>query len=107
MSSLFSRIFPAGFLAGFLLLSPLTATAQSQSDAGRDDPNSPEGDDNTGRVPTNCRSSSDCAPRFSCAAGTCKYTGVRQAETQGCLLGPEAALMVLGIAAVAGSRRRR
>jgi hypothetical protein len=101
-------MFPAGLLAGFLLLSPLVATAQSQTDAGTpDDPNSPEGDDNTGRVPTDCRSTSDCAPRFSCSVGKCKYTGIRQAETQGCLLGPEAALMVLGVAAMAGSRRRQ
>ncbi|MBN9682302.1 MULTISPECIES: MXAN_6627.5 family MYXO-CTERM protein [unclassified Corallococcus] len=109
MPSLFSRIPPAGLLAGLLLFSPLTVLAQEgQQDAGQpDDPNSPEGDDNTGRVPTDCRSTSDCAPRFSCNAGKCKYTGIRQAETQGCLLGPQAALMVLGVAAVAGSRRRR
>ncbi|MBN8231029.1 hypothetical protein JYK02_26265 [Corallococcus macrosporus] len=110
MSSLFSRICPAGFLAGFLLFSPLVALGQEgqPQDAGQpDDPNSPEGDDNTGRVPTDCRSTSDCAPRFSCNAGKCKYTGIRQAETQGCMLGPQAALMVLGVAAVAGSRRRR
>lgn len=110
MSSLLARIPPAGLLAGLLLFSPLVALAQEgpQQDAGQpDDPNSPEGDDNTGRVPTDCRSTSDCAPRFSCNAGKCKYTGIRQAETQGCLLGPQAALMVLGVAAVAGSRRRR
>ncbi|WP_223638676.1 MXAN_6627.5 family MYXO-CTERM protein [Corallococcus sp. EGB] len=110
MSSLFARICPAGLLAGFLLFSPLAVHAQEgpQQDAGRpDDPNSPEGDDNTGRVPTNCRTSNDCATRFSCTSGKCKYTGVREAETQGCMLGPSAALMVLGVAAVAGSRRRR
>ncbi|RKG62181.1 hypothetical protein D7X30_02340 [Corallococcus sp. AB011P] len=110
MSSLLARISPAGLLAGLLLFSPMAVLAQEgpQQDAGQpDDPNSPEGDDNTGRVPTDCRSTSDCAPRFSCNAGKCKYTGIRQAETQGCLLGPQAALMVLGVAAVAGSRRRR
>jgi hypothetical protein len=107
MSTLLSRLCPPGLLTCLLLFTPLVVTAQSQQDAGRDDPGGEEGDDNTGRVPTNCRSTSDCAPRFSCAAGTCKYTGVRQAQTQGCLLGPEAAVMVLGVAAVAGSRRRR
>ncbi|RKH07991.1 hypothetical protein D7V97_20780 [Corallococcus sp. CA053C] len=106
MSSLFSRMCPAGLLTCFLLLSPLGAFAQSEPDAG-DDPGGEEGEDTTGRVPTDCRSSSDCAPRFTCAVGKCKYTGVRQAKTQGCMLGPEAAVMVLGVAAVAGSRRRR
>ena len=57
-----------GLLAGLLLFSPLTVLAQEgpPPDAGQpDDPNSPEGDDSTGRVPTDCRSTSDCAPRFS------------------------------------------
>ncbi|MCY1040024.1 hypothetical protein OV208_01735 [Corallococcus sp. bb12-1] len=109
MSSLFSRLRPAGFLTltCFLLLSPLAAVAQSQSDGGEEDPGGEEGEGSVGRVPINCRSSNDCAPRFSCDTGKCKYTGIRQAQTQGCLLGPEAALMVLGVAAVAGSRRRR
>ncbi|CAM3233569.1 hypothetical protein G4177_21580 [Corallococcus sp. ZKHCc1 1396] len=110
MSSFFSRLRPAGFLtlAGLLLLSPLATVAQTQTDAGEEDPGGEEGEDSVGRVPTNCRSSSDCAPRFSCdEGGKCKYTGIRKAQTQGCLLGPEAALLVLGAAAVAGSRRRR
>ncbi|MBJ6763363.1 hypothetical protein JGU66_21570 [Myxococcaceae bacterium JPH2] len=117
MSSPRSRSFIFGLLTCIALLSTSLAHAQpgsppdggapdaSTGGPGKDDPG--EEDDGTGRVNTKCRSSSDCNMRFTCQAGTCKYTGVRQAETSGCLLGPEAALVLVGLAAVAVPRRRR
>lgn len=115
-----------GLLACLPLLLPAVALAQSSSDdagipdggiriplpdasagEGGADRDNPEGEDGTGRVNTVCRSTSDCSPRFTCQSGTCRYTGVREAERVGCLLGPEAALVLVGLAAVAARRQKR
>ncbi len=111
-----------------LLLAPLATLAQEapegvsayQADGGTDggpgapdasvgnggaDRDNEESGDHTGRVVISCRSSSDCSPRFSCRDGTCRYTGVREAERVGCMLGPEAALVVMGLTLVASRRR--
>jgi hypothetical protein len=114
-----------GLLACLPLLLPAVALAQSSSDGGLADGGLPislpdasageggadrdneEGEDGTGRVNTFCRSTRDCSPRFTCQEGTCRYTGVRQAERVGCLLGPEAALVLVGLAAVAAPRRKK
>ncbi|AKQ63350.1 hypothetical protein A176_000262 [Myxococcus hansupus] len=98
----------------------LPAAALAQSDGGLDaglpdasvgeggaDRDNPEGDDSTGRVNTSCRSTRDCSPRFSCDNGLCQYTGVRKVDQQGCVLGAEAALVIVGLAAVGGYKRRR
>lgn len=108
-----------------LLLAPLASPAQEALDGvdafqadggtgGRDeppddgvDPGGEEGDDNTGRVVTRCHSSRDCSPRFTCKEGRCRYTGVRQAERVGCLLGPEAALVLVGLTLAAVHRREK
>jgi MYXO-CTERM domain-containing protein len=84
--------------------SPADAGSVGEGGADRDNP---EGEDSTGRVVVSCRSSSDCSPRFSCTQGKCRYSGVREAERVGCLLGPEAALGVVGLGLVAAWRRRR
>jgi hypothetical protein len=76
-------------------------------DSGGADRDNPEGDDNTGRVVTSCRTTQDCSPRFSCKQGTCRYSGVRDAERVGCLLGPQAALLVFGLSVVGVRRRKR
>lgn len=111
-----------GLLACLPLLLPAVALAQSASDAGTDgginipipdasvgeggpDRDNPEGED--GHLPLTCRKSGDCAPRFTCQDGACRYTGVRQAESAGCLLGPEATLVLVGLAAVAAPRRKK
>lgn len=114
-----------GLLACLPLLLPAVSLAQSADDAGVPDGgiriplpdasvgeggadrDNPEGEDGTGRVNAVCRSTSDCSPRFTCQAGTCRYTGVREAERVGCLLGPEAALVLVGLAGVAAPRRRK
>ncbi|MBZ4416115.1 MXAN_6627.5 family MYXO-CTERM protein [Myxococcus sp. RHSTA-1-4] len=113
-----------GLLACLPLLLPATSLAQSDADAGADgglpidlpdasageggaDRDNEEGEDGTGRVHTVCRSTRDCSPRFTCQDGTCRYTGVREAKTTGCLLGPEAALLLVGLAAVAAPRRKK
>ena len=119
-----------GLLACLPLLLPSGALAQSDPDAGDDadagadaggihiplpdasvGEGGPDRDDNPededGQLPTTCRRSGDCAPRFTCQEGMCRYTGVRKAETHGCLLGPEATLLVVGLAAVAVPRRKR
>jgi hypothetical protein len=67
---------------------------------GGADRDNPEVEDGVGRTVVNCRSSSDCSPRFSCSQGKCHYTGVREAERVGCLVGPEASLVGLGLVAV-------
>ncbi|QSQ22641.1 hypothetical protein JY651_47340 [Pyxidicoccus parkwayensis] len=125
------RSWMVGLLACLPLLLPSGALAQSddsdagaEADAGADagsgihiplpdasvgeggpDRDNPEGED--GQLPTTCRRSGDCAPRFTCQEGMCRYTGVRQAQTAGCLLGPEATLLVVGLAAVAAPRRKK
>lgn len=86
--------------------SSLPADAGSAGEGGADRDN-PEGEDSTGRVVVNCRSSSDCSPRFNCNHGKCRYSGVREAERVGCLLGPEAALGLAGMGLVAAWCRRR
>lgn len=72
---------------------------------GGADRDTPEGEDGVGRVVVNCRSSSDCSPRFSCNQGKCRHTGVREAERVGCLVGPEAAVVLVGL--VAAWRRKQ
>jgi hypothetical protein len=113
-----------GLLACLPLMLPVVALAQDAADAGSEDAggiyiplpdasvgeggpdrDNPEGED--GHLPVTCSRSGDCAPRFTCQQGTCRYTGVRQAERAGCLLGPEAALLIVGLAAVAAPRRKK
>jgi hypothetical protein len=62
-----------------------------------------------GRPGGSCRGSNDCPARFSCTQGLCRYTGIRQAERVGCLLGPEdtVAVVGLGLGLVVAARRRR
>lgn len=83
-----------------------SADAGSAGEGGADRDN-PEGDDSTGRVVVDCRSSSDCSPRFSCQNRKCKYSGIRDADRVGCLVGPEAAIGLAGLGLVAVWRRRR
>jgi hypothetical protein len=109
-----------------LLLTPLAGLAQApdavsafQEDGGTGVPDggslgnggadrdNEEGDDHTGRVVTSCRSSSDCSPRFTCSDGTCRYTGIREAERVGCMLGPQATLVILGLTLAAAHRRKK
>ena len=86
---------------------PSTIDAGSAGEGGADRDN-PEGDDSTGRVVVNCRSSSDCSPRFTCQDRKCKYSGIRDAERVGCLIGgPEAAIGLVGLGLIAAWRRRR
>lgn len=73
---------------------------------GGADRDNPEGEDGTGQVIKSCRHSTDCSPRFTCHDGTCQYTGIRDAQRVGCLLGPEAAVVLLGLGLVSVWRRR-
>jgi MYXO-CTERM domain-containing protein len=73
---------------------------------GGADRDNPEGEDSAGRVVVKCRNSSDCSPRFSCSQGRCRYTGVREAERVGCMVGPEAAVVLVGLGLVVAWRRR-
>jgi hypothetical protein len=73
---------------------------------GGADRDNEEGGDHTGRVVVTCRSSGDCSPRFTCNEGLCRYTGVREAERVGCMLGPQAALVLVGLT-LAGAYRRK
>ncbi|WP_375768163.1 hypothetical protein NR798_41860 [Archangium gephyra] len=73
---------------------------------GGADRDNPEGDDSTGRPGGACRSGNDCAARFSCTQGVCRYTGIRQADRVGCLLGPEDSLAVVGLGLVLAVWRR-
>ena len=54
-----------------------------------------------------CLTGRDCAARFGCVEGRCRYVGVRQAERVGCLLGPEDTLAVVGLGLVLVLRHRR
>ncbi len=72
---------------------------------GGADRDNEDSDDHTGRVVVSCRSSRDCSPRFSCTEGTCRYVGIREAERVGCMLGPEAAVVVMGLTVVGPSAR--
>ena len=83
----------------------LPAPDASVGEGGADRDN-PEGEDGVGRVAVKCRNSGDCSPRFTCSQGRCEYTGVREADRVGCLLGPEAAVMMVGLGLVAAWRRR-
>ncbi|MDY7227625.1 MXAN_6627.5 family MYXO-CTERM protein [Hyalangium rubrum] len=74
---------------------------------GGADRDNPEGEDGVGRVVTDCHSTADCSPRFACTQGKCKYSGIREAERVGCLLGPEAAVMLVGLGLVVVTWRRR
>ena len=85
----------------------LSSVPDASVGEGGADRDNPEGDDNTGRVVENCRSSTDCSPRFTCSQGKCHYTGIREASRVGCLLGPESALVLTGLGLVAMWRRRR
>jgi hypothetical protein len=118
-----NRLFPRPrLLAALLLLGfavPLFAHAADEEDGGISlpvpdasvgeggaDRDNPEGEDGVGRVVTKCRTSGDCSPRFSCTHGQCQYTGIRDAERVGCLLGPEAAVVLVGLGLAAAWRRR-
>lgn len=74
---------------------------------GGADRDNPEGEDGVGRVVVNCRSTSDCSPRFSCQQGKCHYSGIREAERVGCLGGPEAAVVMVALGLAVAWRRRR
>lgn len=116
-----SRLLPRLALVLALAL-PVLASAQSDGgirDAGSiydipdasvggggADQDNPEGDDTIGPGGA-CRTSGDCAARFSCSQGLCRYTGIRQAERVGCLLGPSDTLAVVGLGLVVAVRRRR
>lgn len=82
-----------------------TSPDASVGEGGADRDN-PEGEDGVGRVTVNCRSSSDCSPRFSCSEGKCHYTGIREASRVGCLGGPEAAMVLVGAGLMVALRRR-
>lgn len=98
------------------LLQPLGARAQSQQEdggysfpdggMGGEVPNLPEDEDNLGRPGGACRSTADCTARFSCSQGRCRYTGIREAERVGCLLGPVDTLALVGVGLVMARRRR-
>ncbi len=105
-ASLNARAQQGGSADGGLTDGGITIDGGSVGEGGADRDN-PEGDDTTGRVVKNCRSSSDCSPRFTCSQGTCRYSGIREAERVGCMLGPEAALGVVGLGLIAAWRRRR
>jgi len=83
----------------------LPAPDASVGEGGADRDN-PEGEDGVGRVTVKCRNSADCSPRFTCSQGHCQYSGIREAERVGCLLGPEAAVLMVGLGLVASWRRR-
>ncbi|MCE9670634.1 hypothetical protein LY474_22770 [Myxococcus stipitatus] len=114
-----SRALGLALLACLPLLLPASALGQTgdggviigvpDASSGEDgaERDNPEEDDGTGRVVTSCRSTKDCSPRFTCQSGSCRYTGVRKADQQGCVLGAEAALLIVGLAAVAIPRRKR
>jgi len=99
-------------------MSPLASAQQSEDgginipapDAsvgeGGADRDNPEGEDGVGRVPVKCRNSGECAPRFTCSGGRCQYSGIREAERVGCLLGPEAAVVLVGLGMIAAWSRR-
>jgi len=84
----------------------ISASPDASVGEGGADRDNPEGEDGVGRVVVNCRSSSDCSPRFSCTQGKCRYSGIREAERVGCLGGTEAAVVVVGLGLVAAWRRR-
>ena len=74
--------------------------------SGGADRDNPEGEDDTGRPGGSCRGNLDCPTRFSCSQGACRYSGIREAERVGCLLGPENTLGLVGLGLVLATRRR-
>ena len=97
------------------LLTPYDALAQlegEQPDAGQPGPppdagvEEPPDEDTTGRITEVCRETYDCSPRFVCDDGRCRYTGTREAERVGCMLGPTGTLTLVGFGLIAGLRRR-
>jgi hypothetical protein len=82
---------------------PVPDASVGEGGADRDNP---EGEDGVGRVVIKCRTSTDCSPRFTCSQGQCQYSGIREADRVGCLLGPEAAVMMVGVGLIAAWRRR-
>lgn len=53
---------------------------------GGADRDNEEGEDSTGRVPTVCMDTRDCAAGFQCESRRCRYVGIRDAEGGfGCL----------------------
>lgn len=74
--------------------------------SGGADQDNPEADDTAGQTGGACRSSTECASRFSCTQGQCRYTGIREADRVGCLLTPDDSLAMagLGLVLVAGKR---
>ena len=119
-------VMPRLLLVPCLLLVPLAARAQDAGvrDAGAADSGSlydvpdasagsggadrdnPEGDDTTGQPGGACRSSTECAVRFTCVQGLCQYTGIREAERVGCLLAPDDSLAMAGLGLVLLMGRR-
>jgi hypothetical protein len=72
--------------------------------AVQEDPTGEETEDQTGRVPTVCQDSADCASGFSCSNQRCVWTGVRRAQGAGCL-GGVSGFVILGGAFVLRGRR--
>jgi len=105
------RLLPCLALA-LSLLAPHVGRAQDggtyppDASVGGEVPNLPEDEDNVGRPGGACRSTSDCTARFSCSQGTCRYTGIREAERVGCLFGPADTLAMVGVGLVVARRRR-
>jgi hypothetical protein len=99
-----------------LTLAPGAALAQvdEQPDAGTQGPGGPpdaggdeEEEDTTGRIVEVCRDTPDCSPRFVCDNGRCRYNGTREAERVGCMFGPQATLLLVGVGLAVGAGRRR
>lgn len=86
----------------FLLDASVPDASVGEGGADRDQQ---EAEDQTGRVPTVCRESDDCAAGFSCQGTRCVYTGVRRATGGGCL-GAAPAVIILFGAGLAVRRRR-
>jgi hypothetical protein len=74
---------------------------------GGADRDNEENEDGVGQPGGVCLSSRECAARFGCVEGRCRYVGVRQAERVGCLLGPQDTLAVVGLGLLLALRRRR
>jgi len=95
-------------LASFLSSTPAFAqSGDGGTDAGEELPDAsvgeggserdnPEGEDNTGRVQTDCRVTDRCAAGFQCVKGECVYIGIRDAEGPSCALGSLFSSLVLG-----------
>lgn len=77
---------------------------------GGADRDNPEGEDSTGRVPSTCIQSLDCAPQFRCQNGRCTYVGYRDAEGGlgcGCASTTAPPLLMLAAGLTFAARRRR